>query len=428
MQPGLHVPRPAAHVLEADRLERQLFRWTAGDRVEADVGQHLVEPQPCLAAAVGVDHARRGVGEPRTEPAVEHIGRLDDVVVGREDRRPGLTRLGLGQERDRPRRRAPAAKSSRRMRSSIDMPMTRQSKTSGSVRSSWRTAPSQNVGGHPSFSPGFIGRAHRGIDRSRHLPDHHRVVRELAHPLEGHRVVARLTDGATGDEATMVREQHRGRAPHLLGEEDSRVCVAHEPVVLVDEREVAVEDARVLVDEGRRHAEAGEQGHGIGVTVHDDGRVGTGAMELRVDEHRARRAPLAVDHLAVGTHQHDVGGLRLLPPDPPRVAPEIVGSRLRPCDVTRHVLLPSRLREDAQRGTRAPVAPSASRPIPSIGCAAVHAAEASSCNAYSSTCGAESSMAAASRRGSATTAECRVAAHLTNAAPVPPDATLAYRP
>ena len=77
MQAGVDVPRAAPHVLETHRLERQLLGWTAGNRVEADVRQLLVEPAPRLATTLGVHDARRVVGEAGGEAL-----RLDSVPIG----------------------------------------------------------------------------------------------------------------------------------------------------------------------------------------------------------------------------------------------------------------------------------------------------------------------------------------------------------
>ena len=299
-------------------------------------------PPPSVSTTRGATSAKRAA-----EATIEDVGRLDDVIVGRHDRGPRRARLRLGEERDC---RGRVGCEVGALDEVFDRHAHgRQSRTSGSVTSSWRTAPSQNVGGQPSLSPGFIdarmaGAIGRGSDAHRH-----RVVREPAHPLERDRVVAGLTDGAPGDEAAVVGEQHRRRSAHLFGEEHTGVGVADEAVVLVDERDVTVEDARVLVHERWSDAEARKECHVVGVTVHDHGCVGTRAVQLGVDEHRPGRAPLPVDHLAVGAHQHDVGGLRLLPPDSPGVAPEVVGALLRPRDVARHVLLPARTGKDPQR-------------------------------------------------------------------------------
>ena len=92
----------------------------------------------------------------------------------------------------------------------------------------------------------------------------------------------------------------------------------------------------------------GEQRRVVRMVVHDDRRVGAGAVQLGVQEHRGRDVPLAFDDLAVGVEAQDVGGAHLVPPDAPRVAPHAaVGGR--PRDVARQVLAPAFVREDAQR-------------------------------------------------------------------------------
>ena len=99
------VPRAAAHLVEAGRLEAVLGHRSADDRVEADVRQRLAVVHPGLAAVVGVDDPRRAVGELARDPTLEGVRRLDDVVVDGDDGVAALGALGLGQEGDRACRR-----------------------------------------------------------------------------------------------------------------------------------------------------------------------------------------------------------------------------------------------------------------------------------------------------------------------------------
>ncbi len=98
---GVDVPRAAAHLVEADRLERVLVDRATDDRVEPDVRQLLAVVHPDLAAVVLLDDARRAVGELGRHPTFEGVGRLDDVVVGRDHDVLAGRPLGLGQEGDR---------------------------------------------------------------------------------------------------------------------------------------------------------------------------------------------------------------------------------------------------------------------------------------------------------------------------------------
>src|SRR5581483_4031201 len=53
---------------------------------------------PDLVALVGLDDPRGAVLELRGQAPLEHVGRLDQVVVDRDDRVPDLAGLRLGQE------------------------------------------------------------------------------------------------------------------------------------------------------------------------------------------------------------------------------------------------------------------------------------------------------------------------------------------
>ena len=97
---GADVPRAAAHLVEAGRLEAVLGDGPAHDRVEPDVGHLLALEHPRLAAVGALDDARRAFGERGGETAGEGVGRLDDVVVDRDDREVPFRRLRLGQPRD----------------------------------------------------------------------------------------------------------------------------------------------------------------------------------------------------------------------------------------------------------------------------------------------------------------------------------------
>ncbi len=94
------VPRAAPHLVETRRLESVLARRPSDHRVEADVRQRLVLPDPGLAAVVGRDDVRLRIGVPRGKPSRERVGRFDDVIVDRDDSIHALARLGLGQPAD----------------------------------------------------------------------------------------------------------------------------------------------------------------------------------------------------------------------------------------------------------------------------------------------------------------------------------------
>ena len=155
----VHVPRAAAHLVEARRLEAVLARRPADDRVEPDVGELLALPHPRLAAVVGGDDARLVVGELLREAAGERVGRLHHVVVDGDDRVRALARLGLGQPGDLfSATLAPAERLARR--EVVERHV--HSSTSGSCAMSMRTAPSQYARPVTSFSNFFNGAARSG--------------------------------------------------------------------------------------------------------------------------------------------------------------------------------------------------------------------------------------------------------------------------
>ena len=137
----VHVPRAAAHLVEAGRLEAVLRRRPSDDRVEPDVRQHLSLPHPRFAAVVGRHDARFVVRVLLGEAPGERVGRLDDVIVDGDDVVRALARLGLRQPGDR---LAPALAAAEVLvaREVVERE-TGHVSTSGSLRSNWRTAPSQ---------------------------------------------------------------------------------------------------------------------------------------------------------------------------------------------------------------------------------------------------------------------------------------------
>ena len=97
-QAVLDVPRAAAHVFEASRIEAVLVDRAAGDRVEPDVGHHLAVEEPRLDT-VDVDDARRTIGELGRHATFERVRRLDDVVVARDHQIAPLGARRIGQQR-----------------------------------------------------------------------------------------------------------------------------------------------------------------------------------------------------------------------------------------------------------------------------------------------------------------------------------------
>ena len=112
------------------------------------------------------DDARLVVGELLREPAGERVGRLDDVVVDRDDRVRALARLGLGQPRDL---LAPALAAAERLAAREVVERHVRSRRAPPARraSSMRTAPSQYalrrvlVQQRPCSARALLGRASR---------------------------------------------------------------------------------------------------------------------------------------------------------------------------------------------------------------------------------------------------------------------------
>ena len=178
------VPRALAHLVEAHRLAAVLLDRAADEGVEADVGELLAVVDPDLAAVVLLDDVRGAVAELGGHAALEGVGRLDDVVVGRDHQQAAVGPRRVGQQRDRAllpalgggevrvvgqvvqrAHRGPPRSCERSVRSQETVSRLRsgtggravgQSRTSGSRRSSRRTAPSQNGSSARSSCDAFI--------------------------------------------------------------------------------------------------------------------------------------------------------------------------------------------------------------------------------------------------------------------------------
>ena len=67
----------------------------AGDGVQPEVRQHELLERPGEPALV-VNEPRRLAGEIGRHPALEHVGRLDDVIIDRDQQVGGFARFGVG--------------------------------------------------------------------------------------------------------------------------------------------------------------------------------------------------------------------------------------------------------------------------------------------------------------------------------------------
>ena len=95
---GVDVVAARPHLVEAEGLQAVGLGAAAGHGVHAHLGVALALELPHLVPLGRLDDARRPVCQLSGEPALEGVGRLDDVVVDRDHRVAHLPRLGLGEE------------------------------------------------------------------------------------------------------------------------------------------------------------------------------------------------------------------------------------------------------------------------------------------------------------------------------------------
>ena len=102
---GVDVVRAGAHLVEADRLEAALLHRATDDRVETHLVVALAVVEPVLhPRLVGFD-ARCRVDEALRDAPFEHVRRLHEVVVDRDEGEVAVSPLRFGQERHRLRAR-----------------------------------------------------------------------------------------------------------------------------------------------------------------------------------------------------------------------------------------------------------------------------------------------------------------------------------
>ena len=94
-----HAPRRISSKRTGSKPYSSTGRPTTA--LKPDVRQLLAVVDPGLAAVVLLDDAGGAVGELGGHPAVEGVGRLDDVVVGGDHRVAARGTRGLGEERHR---------------------------------------------------------------------------------------------------------------------------------------------------------------------------------------------------------------------------------------------------------------------------------------------------------------------------------------
>ena len=95
---GLDVVAAGPHLIEAEGLDLHRLRPPAGDGVHADLAVDLAVELPDLVPPL-VDHdPGRLVLQLLRQATLEHVGRLDQVVVDADDGVPDLPGLRLGEE------------------------------------------------------------------------------------------------------------------------------------------------------------------------------------------------------------------------------------------------------------------------------------------------------------------------------------------
>ncbi len=95
------VETARSNLVEACRLEALVFAGAARHAHEPDLEVRRVLEHPDLVPFLGLDHARRRLGEARRQAAREGVRRLHDVVVHRDHRVLHRPRLRVGQQRRR---------------------------------------------------------------------------------------------------------------------------------------------------------------------------------------------------------------------------------------------------------------------------------------------------------------------------------------
>ena len=95
------VPCAAAHLVEAGGIEGPLVERLPDDGVEADLVMLLAVPEPVLGTAVVLGHDARGQARiTRGHTSLEHVRRLDQMIVDRDQRRMALLARRIGEPVD----------------------------------------------------------------------------------------------------------------------------------------------------------------------------------------------------------------------------------------------------------------------------------------------------------------------------------------
>ena len=182
----------------------------------------------------------------------------------------------------------------------------------------------------------FSSRALVGGDFDRRATGREDVVGEAAHALERHRLVARLPDrrrrsrsrrdGRAGCRSRR-RPARRATSPWAASSTPAYSSTSASSSSKMHEFWCTMRGISLIVGEQRRV---------IRMVVHDDGRVGAGAVQLGVQEHRGRDVPRALDDRC---RRRRAAGCRRPAPRPTRCPTGCTTCRRR---VSAHVMWPDR--------------------------------------------------------------------------------------
>ena len=95
---GIDVPATGPHLLEAVRLGRDGLGPTSRDGIGTGLGVAIPVELPDFVTFRGLDDPGREWLEPSRQSPFEHVGRLHQVVVDRDDGVVHLAWLGIGQQ------------------------------------------------------------------------------------------------------------------------------------------------------------------------------------------------------------------------------------------------------------------------------------------------------------------------------------------
>src|SRR5581483_4236998 len=175
----------------------------------------------------------------------------------------------------------------------------------------------------------------------------------LARAFHRDEPVRRLVDRGRADgEQTVVRQDAGLVATERMRDALALFGVEHHARVVVEDRVVAVEHARVLRQRVERPPERGPRLAVHGVRVRGRHHIGPGGVDRAVDHERSGvDRPVALDHLTLVVDEDEVLHADLLEVHPERVHPEVVEAlRVTGGDVPRDAFVEAEVTEQPERG------------------------------------------------------------------------------